>query len=1436
MLSVYTDKGYMPINNRSDFDIVYDYEGGQTLSFDIPTSDEIYSFLYEENLLHYDDNEFKINKINQRKTKSTVTAVLNLDDWKKGFYHDFHETYALFSEIVNLVIPDGWTVEGAGTVTGRRTINLEGATPYDILMQSMSTYNIVFEYHILKKTIKVIKPDTYQSRGLYITDELNLKELEFKGDSSIFATRLYAFGKKTEEKDEEGNVTSTTYVNFASINGGKLYVDNNEYSNKIIVQYWQDDRYTNPEELLNDAIDKLKELAKPSRSYSCKLIDLSRINEKYRYLDFKLYDKVTLIDSVSKVHVQHQIVEYVDYPDNRNNNSVSLSSTFKKITGTIDNIKQSISNIDTELLRKESTLNEIIRDVTSNTLRIQNTYTKGEVDEIEQSIIQQTSDSIDLAIQGVEEKIQEIDTSLFTYELQNDGTSVTNNNNVTLSAHVFNKGEDVTDDIQDIAFNWIRQSSDNEGDVEWNNAHKGIKSVILTPDDTYVSGVFYCQIVMSFGVQRTQAMTINDETDIADLKNSYLDPSGTSLIQQLNGTSYFPDWTATHAVLTPCVVDGLVSIDISQCAITYKRIENGAEVALGVGETVENGVLMISKNIMTKDKTSLDYVCYVSYKNSTIKLYRSYMLNVLGQDGSDGKDGADGNDGQNGNDGVSVISSLTYFAVSSSRATAPTSGWTTAEIARAEGQYLWMKVITKYDNNTSSESVPVMITGDKGDKGEQGLRGLQGIQGEQGIPGPKGDDGIDGKTTYFHIKYSSVANPTTASQMSETPNTYIGTYVDYTETDSTNPSDYTWSRFQGIQGEQGIQGVNGTNGKSSYLHIKYSNDNGVTFTANNGETPGDYIGVCVDENVTDPATVSSYTWSKIKGEDGTSIKISNRAITYQLGTSGTTAPTGTWSASVPTLTQGRYLWTRTVVTYSDNSSTTAYSVSYIAKDGADGVDGKDGATGPAGKGISGTPAVTYQAGTSGTTVPTDTWQSSVPTVSQGQYLWTRTITNYTDGTSTTAYSVAYIPTNGATGATGKGVASITPQWYVSTSKTSQTGGSWVETMPEWSVGKYLWKRFKIIYQNPSSTVYTTAECDSSWEAVNNIQVGGRNLLLNSRYIVLNSNNSSTYPISKEQMSEGSRTFYRYKRTSTTLSPTLMSLYGTIFIDNITESLVGEETTFSFLMRCSHDDIAFTIMEYIQVDGTNYNFVNSNESKKVVGKKWERFFVTTTITQDYETASNKLIRFNPYKLAIPSGEIDNFYVDVCEWKIEKGNMATDWSPAPEDIEDDIISNGNALTQSITESYTSAINEMKDQIELNVSKIIQTITGNENGEVAESVNSLSTSLNITAGQLSIVNQMVQEISDKITGLTTKEEISNWATLDANGILHLGTNRNNFEAQLSNTALEFYESGTKVAWISNNELHQLKAVIEDSLQIGRWLWEDNDTYGLVLKWVGG
>lgn len=259
--------------------------------------------------------------------------------------------------------------------------------------------------------------------------------------------------------------------------------------------------------------------------------------------------------------------------------------------------------------------------------------------------------------------------------------------------------------------------------------------------------------------------------------------------------------------------------------------------------------------------------------------------------GDNGEDGADGVPGKNGENGETSYVHFAYATSADGK-----SGFSTTDTAGKTymGQYVDFEKADSEDPTKYRWSKFQGPQGPQGEQGPQGLQGLQGEKGEQGIPGPTGDtgamgpqglqgvtgpqgpqgpagkDGTNGKTSYFHIKYSPVENPT-SSQMSEIPNTYIGTYVDYTEPDSTDPSKYTWYRFQGLQGAQGTQGIpgaNGADGKTSYLHIKYSNDGGKTFTSNSGETVGDYIGQCTDFNKDDPTTVGAYTWSKIKGETG----------------------------------------------------------------------------------------------------------------------------------------------------------------------------------------------------------------------------------------------------------------------------------------------------------------------------------------------------------------------------------------------------------------------------------------------------------------------------------------------------------------------------------------------------------------------------------------
>lgn len=518
------------------------------------------------------------------------------------------------------------------------------------------------------------------------------------------------------------------------------------------------------------------------------------------------------------------------------------------------------------------------------------------------------------------------------------------------------------------------------------------------------------------------------------------------------------------------------------------------------------------------------------------------------------------------------------------------------------------------------------------------------FKGDDGLPGVPG---ADGKTSYFHIKYSSVQNPTSASQMTETPSDYIGTYVDYTQADSTDPKKYTWARFKGFNGEDGLPGVNGEDGKTSYLHIKYSDNGGLSFTANNGEEPGAYIGQYVDFIQKDSDNPTDYTWSLIKGESGAagSDATTGEYYEYRYAKNGSTVsppaldadaenPSG-WSTTMPTVGTLEYLWctmakksglsdklalyvpvnsgeSTTLKETVDGLNATLSNGASVIQDGSryamnlssdgecripydlpfgqsftlcfwmktdqtlirwmlNGYNGRDyveksltvskntwfhvalrfndrtvsifingslvqtgsvneevvgfsmyddnmfgssvyyddvklyngalsatdiekvrsGASdklvqnwctpfrinpydGKDGVGIN-TVDVEYAKSTSNKTAPTSGWQTTAPAWEDGKYIWSRTKTVLTDGSTEYTKAVCITGGKGATGSTGVGVKSIVEQYYLSSSPTSQTGGSWSTTRPTWKDGWYIWTRSVITYTNGTSTT-TAAIC------------------------------------------------------------------------------------------------------------------------------------------------------------------------------------------------------------------------------------------------------------------------------------------------------------------------------------------------------------------------
>lgn len=290
-------------------------------------------------------------------------------------------------------------------------------------------------------------------------------------------------------------------------------------------------------------------------------------------------------------------------------------------------------------------------------------------------------------------------------------------------------------------------------------------------------------------------------------------------------------------------------------------------------------------------------------------------------------------------DTFEISSVVNYYATNDTGVVPLTSDpeWSTDYPALRQGYFLYTKVETTYTNGATTYYITTSYIGKDGQNGQDG---------QDGLNGANGVDGVDGTSTYFHVAYANKNTSGTIVDFSlsdPTNREYIGTYVDSTLTDSTRPSDYTWVLVKGAQGEngeQGIPGTNGADGKTSYLHIKYSNDAGQTFTSNNGETPGYYLGQYVDYEQNDSNDISKYKWALIKGQDGkdgTGISILGALNTYnellQVDTTNLNA------GDAYMVDKDLYIWT----------GSAWKNVGQIkgddGRDGTDGVDGIDGTNG-----------------------------------------------------------------------------------------------------------------------------------------------------------------------------------------------------------------------------------------------------------------------------------------------------------------------------------------------------------------------------------------------------------------------------------------------------------------------------------------------------------
>lgn len=619
-----------------------------------------------------------------------------------------------------------------------------------------------------------------------------------------------------------------------------------------------------------------------------------------------------------------------------------------------------------------------------------------------------------------------------------------------------------------------------------------------------------------------------------------------------------------------------------------------------------------------------------------------------------------------------VKSTLEQFYSSTSPTSLVGGSWSNNQPEWTEGKYIWRRNFVTYGDDrtefTPSEN-GVCITGNTGAQGAQGARGPQGAAGPKGETGPQGPKGATGP-----------------------------------------------------QGPQGIQGVKGADGKTYYTWVKYADS--PTSGMSDNPSGKKYIGFAYNKTTgTESTSYSDYSWSLIKGEKGETGNTGAqgaagngiKSITYYYArTTSQTAPSAgnITSTTMPTLdATNKYLWQKEVINYTNNTNqTTVLLLAVYGNTGAQGPKGDKGATGPQG-----------------------------PTGPKGE---------------TGAQGPQGNP--GSTGPQGVSVTTIKDQWYKSTSNTAQAGGSWSDTQPNWESGKYIWTRSHITFSNgnttttnpvlanainnananasnavstantansTANTAKSTADAakssaasavstantakstasnaastantakstaDSANNKIDNLKIGGRNLIPVG--MIKNCNGLSTFSYDKTS------------NTWTCVAPIGSNSWGRgIYFDpGVKKIYIPRGYTYIISLEVNpevaciwNDDVnnGFDGMPNGTGNDNDNTSLRKSSDRSLVANKWQRVWFSYTPRTDvsydiFDASSNWGIITTDAKSPIK--------FKIRNVKGEFGTVPTDWTPAPEDVDnkidtaqksaDNANSSVNALNKIATKSYS------------------------------------------------------------------------------------------------------------------------------------------------------
>lgn len=306
----------------------------KTLSFSVPLRN-VRGILAPECYIETKEDRFVVKELTKStEGKANVTAKLDMEALEGKAFRSFKTTEQTIEDAMRLAFSGtGWTV-AESTVTKKRTISMTNVSALEILKQAIKTYRVEIKVDSKKQQI-YIYDSVGSDKGVYFTSQLNLKKLEVQSTSYDFYTELEPYGK-------DG-------LTIASVNNGKTYVENHQYSDKAKRIIWKDERYTLPESLKEDAEAKLNDMSKPYSSYSADIIDLSRASAgTYSILAYGMGDTVTLMDGITGTREKQRIVGMKRYPEEPSRDTCTLANkvlTFDELAQKYEDTSETVDNI-----------------------------------------------------------------------------------------------------------------------------------------------------------------------------------------------------------------------------------------------------------------------------------------------------------------------------------------------------------------------------------------------------------------------------------------------------------------------------------------------------------------------------------------------------------------------------------------------------------------------------------------------------------------------------------------------------------------------------------------------------------------------------------------------------------------------------------------------------------------------------------------------------------------------------------------------------------------------------------------------------------------------------------------------------------------------------------------------------------------------------------